>query len=74
MRKLGTVKVKVGELLKESGMNKYELTYKAEVQRSQLNHFCRNEVTRLDTDLLARFCYALNCDISDLLEYVPPEE
>lgn len=74
MGKFGTVKVKVGELLKESGMSKYKVCYKAEVQKGQLNRFCKNEVTRLDTDVLARFCYAFNCSIGDLLEYIPPEE
>lgn len=74
MRNFGTVKVKVDELLKASGMSKNELSYKAEVQRTQLNRFCRNEITRLDTDVLARFCCAFGCTISDLLEYVPPEE
>lgn len=73
MKNFGTVKIKVAELLEKSGMSKYELSYKAEVQRSQLNRFCRDEVTRLDTDVLARFCYAFGCEISDLLEYIPPE-
>lgn len=74
MRNYGTVKVRVEELRKAAGMSKNELSYKAEVQRAQLNRFCRNEVTRLDTDVLARFCYAFNCSIGDLLEYIPPEE
>lgn len=74
MGKFGTVKVKVDELLKESGMRKYKVCYKAEVQKGQLNRFCKNEVTRLDADVLARFCYAFGCSIGDLLEYIPPEE
>lgn len=74
MRNFGTVKLKVEELRKAAGMSKNELCYKAEVQRTQLIRFCRDEITRLDTDVLARFCYAFGCGISDLLEYIPPEE
>lgn len=74
MKNFGTVKLKVEQLRQAAGMSKNELGYKAEVQRSQLNRFCRNEVTRLDTDVLARFCYALNCEVGDLLEYIPPKE
>ena len=33
----------------------------------------KGTVTRLDTAVLARLCYALDCKIEDLLEYVPPE-
>lgn len=74
MGNFGTIKIKIDELLKKSGMSKNELSYKAQVQRSQLNHYCSGAVARLDTDILARFCTAFGCTISDLLEYVPPED
>ena len=74
MRNFGSIKIKVDELLKKSGMSKNELSYKAQVQRTQLNHYCAGTVARLDTDVLARFCTAFGCTISDLLEYVPPED
>lgn len=74
IKNFGTVKTKVEELRKAAGMSKNEVCYKAEVQRTQLNNFCKNEITRLDTDVLARFCYAFGCTIGDLLEYIPPEE
>lgn len=74
MIEFGHVRLKLNELLEASGMSKNVLSYRAQVQRTQLNRFCRNEVTRLDTDVLARFCYAFGCSISDLLEYVPPEQ
>ena len=70
----GTIKIKVNDRLKESGMSKNELCYKAQVQRTQLNRFCSGQVTRLDTDVLARLCTALNCGIGDLLEFVPSPE
>ena len=55
-------------------MSKNELCYRAEVQRTQLNRYCSEEVTRLDIDVLVRLCYALDCGIEDLLEYQPPEK
>ena len=74
MSNYGTVRVKVKELLEESGLSKNKLCHRAELQHTQLNNFCRNEVTRLDTDVLARLCSAFDCKISDLLEYIPPEK
>ena len=39
-----------------------------------INGYCNNTISRLDIDVLARLCYALNCEINDLLEYIPPDQ
>lgn len=33
-----------------------------------------NKIQRLDIDILKRLCYVLECNLTDLIEYVPPEE
>ena len=73
MEKYGKLVICVDELIKQKGLSKNKLCHRAEMQHTQLNNFCKNEITRLDTDVLARLCYALECDISDLLKYIPPE-
>ena len=42
------------------------------MQRTQLNSFCNNTITRLDVDVLARLCTVLECEIGDLLAFIPP--
>ena len=74
MNEFGTIKIKLDEMLKARGMSKNKLSHKAEMQRTQINNFCKNEITRLDTDVLARICYALDCKLDDILEYIPPEK
>ena len=74
MSEYGKIKIKLDALIKESGMSKNKLSQRAEMQRTQLNHYCNNTITRLDTDVLARLCSTLNCKIEDLLEFVPYEE
>ena len=74
MNEFGTIKIKLEEMLKVRGMSKNKLSHKAEMQRTQINNFCKNEITRLDTDVLARICYALDCKLDDILEYIPPEK
>ena len=72
-RNYGTIRIKFDEMIEKKNISKNKLAHRAEMQRTQLNQFCKGTVTRLDTAVLARLCCALNCKIEDLLEYVPPE-
>ena len=74
MENYGTIKIKLDELIRKAGISKNKLSHRAEMQRSQINHYCNNEITRLDVDVLARICTVLECRIEDLLEFVPPEQ
>ena len=70
----GTIRIKLAELLKGSCLSKNMLRHRTEMQRSLINNCCKNQITRLDIDVLARLCTVLNCGIGDLLEFVPPND
>ena len=72
-RNYGTIRIKLDEMIEKQNISKNKLAHRAEMQRTQLNQFCKGTVTRLDTAVLDRLCCALNCKIENLLEYVPPE-
>lgn len=74
MERFGTVKINLAKLIEENGISKNKLSQRAEMQRTQINHYCNNTITRLDIDVLARLCTVLECEIGDLLEFVPPKE
>lgn len=74
MERFGTVKINLAKLIEENGISKNKLSQRAEMQRTQINHYCNNTITRLDIDVLARLCTVLECEIGDLLEFVPPQE
>lgn len=74
MGQVGRIYIKLEQLIKRAGLSKNKLCQRAEMQRGQLNNYCNNTITRLDTDVLARLCTALNCNIGDLLEFIPAEE
>ena len=74
MEEYGRIRIKLDELIREADISKNKLSHRAEMQRSQINHYCNNEISRLDTDVLARICTVLECDIGDLLEFIPPEK
>lgn len=73
MEQYGTIKIHLDRLIEKAGISKNKLSHRAELQRTQLNRYCNNTVTRLDTDVLARLCTVLDCQIGELLEFVPPE-
>lgn len=73
-REYGTIKITLQKVLDESGMSKSKLAFYAELQRTQLNQYLKNEIHRVDLGVLARICSVLGCDISDVLEFTPAEK
>ena len=71
MEQYGTIRIHLDELIRKAGISKNKLSHRAEMQRTQINNYCKNEITRLDIDVLARICTVLECRIEDLLEFIP---
>ena len=61
-------------LLKEKGMSKTCLSYEARVTHTQINKMCSNKVTRIDLDTITRICSALECGVSDLIQFECEEQ
>lgn len=74
MERYGTIKIHLDKLIKEAGISKNKLSHRAEMQRTQINNYCNNTVSRLDIDVLARLCTVLGCSIDELLEFIPPDQ
>lgn len=70
----GTIKLHLKELMEERNLSLTKLSFRAEMQRTQLKHYYDEDIQRLDMAVLSRLCYALNCTLNDLVEYIPPEE
>lgn len=69
----GIIRIKLTEMTQCRKMSKNTVMKRAEMQRTQLNHYYRNEIGRIDIDVLARLCFALNCNVDDILEFIPPD-
>ncbi|HIS63092.1 MAG TPA: helix-turn-helix transcriptional regulator [Candidatus Scybalomonas excrementigallinarum] len=70
----GEIKIRLGEILEKKNISMNQLSFRAEMQRTQLRNYRDNKVQRLDIDILKRLCYVLDCDLHDLIEYIPPQE
>lgn len=68
----GHIKLNLQEIMKEQNISINKLAFRSEMQRTQLKQYIKNNVQRVDISVLARLCYALECSLSDLMEYIPP--
>lgn len=70
----GRVYFTLDEYRIKRGISKNQIVINANVQRTQLQNYCNNKVTRIDLPVLARICCYLGCDIGDIMRYEPPEK
>ena len=73
LRPFGKIKIKLGDYLNEHGITRNGLAESIGVKFQTIDHYCKAEIEiyRLDMVLFAKICCSLQCEISDLLEYVP---
>lgn len=65
----GTVSIHLKELLEAKGITRYRLAKLADTRFEVVEKWCSGTVERIDSDVLARFCYILNCEITDIIKY-----
>ena len=70
----GKIYITLESYLQEREISRYKIIKNCNVSQTQLNRYYRNQIERIDLDVLARICDYLQCEISDLLKYVPDEK
>lgn len=68
--KKGKINIKLNELIVSKNITKKDLCRLSDVSMSTINNYCNNTIKLLDVYVLCKLCDALNCRLSDLLEYV----
>lgn len=71
-RDWGCFEIVLADYLKMNNISKNKIATAAQLQRTQLNAYCKNEIKRPDLNVLARICCVLDCELGDILKYVPP--
>ena len=70
----GKILIHLDDILKEKNISLNQLSFRAEMQRTQLRNYRDNKIQRLDIDILLRLCSVLDCDLYELIEYIPPTQ
>lgn len=63
------VRISLDKILSESGISRYELAKRTGIHYSVIDNYYKNRVVRYDSNVLDRICDALDCTISDIIEY-----
>lgn len=62
---------KLWKLLIDKQMKKSDLRKKAGISSSSLAKLTKNE--NVTTEVLSKICQELNCDVSDIMEFIPDD-
>ena len=70
LEEYGEISVKLAEYLDSRNITRNKLRTLTGVKYEVIDRYYKNKnIERVDLDFLAKVCFVLNCDISDLLEY-----
>lgn len=63
------VRLTIDKQLEKSGITRYELSKRTGIVYHTIDSYYKNQVVRYDSYILNKICEALDCDISDIIEY-----
>lgn len=63
------IKITIDKMLSKLNITRYELAKRTGIQYQIIDNYYKNKVVRYDSYILDKICTALNCDISDIIEY-----
>ena len=67
---MATVKLKIDKALAELNVTRYELAKRTGITYQVIDKYYKNKIIRYDSYILEKICTALDCDISDIIEYI----
>jgi len=67
------IKIHLSELLKEQHMTQAELAKNTGIRPSTISAICNEVVDRLNVHHLNCICKCLDCNLTELLEYLPDD-
>lgn len=66
----GRIKIRLSEVMNEKGITRNKLRTLTGVKYDVVDRYYKAQnIERIDLDFLAKACFVLNCEISDLLKY-----
>ena len=71
VKNYGKVEIKLSSIMDRHNISIYQMSKLTDLKYSTVKSYYSNSpITRVDLDVISKFCYVLNCRIEDILEYV----
>lgn len=67
----GKFVINLETMMKEKKISKNQLCNLTGLTFTGLQRYYKNTLQRVDLDILARICNALECNIEDIIQYIP---
>ena len=65
----GNIEICLKEVMESKNVNRNQLSRASNTRFDVVNKWYNNQVEKMDLDVLARFCYILDCQPSDIIKY-----
>lgn len=65
----GSISVDIKHIMDEKGITRNSLARAINARFEVINKWYNGNVEKIDTDILARICYVLECTPSDIIKY-----
>lgn len=73
LKSYGKIEIKLKAIMDSKNISIYKMSQYTSLKYSTVKSYYNNcPITRVDLDVLSKFCYVLNCNIEDILEYKYP--
>jgi len=63
------IRISLDHVLEQKKISRYELAKRTGIQYQIIDNYYKNRIKRYDSYVLERMCEALDCQISDIIEY-----
>ncbi len=74
IKEYGEITLHLRQVMEHRHINRNQLARSINVRFEVVNKWYSGDIVKLDMDILARICYVLDCDITDLLTYTPSKK
>ena len=64
------IRLTIDKMLEKRNITRYELAKRTEIKFQTIDRYYKNRVIRYDSYILDRICEVLECNVSDIIEYV----